>query len=65
MDENPKTIPTGFAPLDFIVTLVMPSISEPIIERWDNVVFPSSRTNPFVWRYAGQSLIFYIDGLIY
>lgn len=39
MDENPKTITTGFAPLDFIVTLVMPSISEPIIETWDNAVF--------------------------
>lgn len=39
MDENPATIPTGFAPLDFIVTLVMPSISQPIIETWDNVVF--------------------------
>lgn len=39
MDENPATIPTGFAPLDFLVTLVMPSISESIIETWDNVVF--------------------------
>ena len=39
MDENPATIPTGFAPLDFIVTLVIPSVSESIIETWDNVVF--------------------------
>ncbi|AWK07101.1 hypothetical protein HYN56_23865 [Flavobacterium crocinum] len=39
MDEDPKTIITGFAPLDFLVTLVMPSISESIIETWDNVVF--------------------------
>ena len=39
MDENPATIPTGFAPLDFLVTLVMPSISDPIIETWDNVVY--------------------------
>ena len=37
--KNPTTIPTVFAPLDFIVTLVMPSISESIIETWDNVVF--------------------------
>ena len=39
MDEKPKTIMTGFAPLDFLVTLVMPSISDPIIETWDNVVY--------------------------
>jgi hypothetical protein len=39
MDENPKIIPTGFAPLDFLVAMVMPSISNPIIEIWDNVVF--------------------------
>ncbi|EJG02507.1 hypothetical protein [Flavobacterium sp. F52] len=39
MDENPKTIPTGFAPLDFLVALVMPSISDPILETWDNVAF--------------------------
>ncbi|KAF2079028.1 hypothetical protein [Flavobacterium sharifuzzamanii] len=39
MDENPKIIPTGFAPLDFLVAMVMPSISNPIIEVWDNVVF--------------------------
>ncbi|KAF2082934.1 hypothetical protein [Flavobacterium sharifuzzamanii] len=39
MDENPKIIPTGFAPLDFLVAVVMPSISNPIIEVWDNVVF--------------------------
>ncbi|AWK07099.1 hypothetical protein HYN56_23855 [Flavobacterium crocinum] len=39
MDEDPKTIMTGFAPIDFIVTLVMPSISESIIETWDNVIY--------------------------
>ncbi|WP_433778160.1 hypothetical protein [Flavobacterium anhuiense] len=39
MDENPATIPTGFAPLDFLVTLVMPSITESIIESWDRPVY--------------------------
>ncbi|WP_146194635.1 hypothetical protein [Flavobacterium crocinum] len=39
MDEDPKTIMTGFTPLDFLVTLVMPSISESIIESWDRPVY--------------------------
>lgn len=39
MDENSATIPIGFTPLDFLVTLVMPSISQSNIETWDNVVF--------------------------
>jgi hypothetical protein len=32
MDEKPKIIPTGFAQLDFLVALVMPSIIEAILE---------------------------------
>ena len=39
MDENPKIIPTGFAPLDFLVAMVMPSIAESILESWDAPVF--------------------------
>ncbi len=35
MDENPKIIPTGFAQLDFLVAMVMPSIAESILESWD------------------------------
>ncbi len=36
MDENPKTIMTGFAPLDFVVAIVSPSITESIIASWDS-----------------------------
>ena len=39
MDGNPKTIMTGFAPLDFVVAMVSPSITESMIETWDNVVY--------------------------
>ncbi|AWK07105.1 hypothetical protein HYN56_23885 [Flavobacterium crocinum] len=39
MDEDPKSIMTGFAPLDFLVAIISPSITESIIETWDNVVF--------------------------
>jgi hypothetical protein len=38
MDENPKTIMTGFVPLDFVVAMVSPSITESIIETWDSFV---------------------------
>jgi hypothetical protein len=30
---------TGFAPLDFVVAMVSPSITESMIETWDNVVY--------------------------
>ncbi|MFH6950274.1 hypothetical protein ACHRV6_17400 [Flavobacterium sp. FlaQc-51] len=39
MDENPKTIMTGFAPLDFVVAMVSPSITESIIASWDSPVY--------------------------
>lgn len=39
MDENPKTIMTGFAPLDFVVAMVSPSITESIISSWDSPVY--------------------------
>ncbi|WP_428229309.1 hypothetical protein [Flavobacterium sp.] len=39
MDENPKTIMTGFAPLDFLVAMVSPSITESIIASWDSPVY--------------------------
>nr|WP_294932605.1 hypothetical protein [uncultured Flavobacterium sp.] len=39
MDEKSETIMTGFAPLDFVVTLLSPSITDPIKENWDNVVY--------------------------
>ena len=39
MDENPKTIMTGFAPLDFVVAMVSPSITESIISSWDGPVY--------------------------
>ncbi|MFC0780981.1 hypothetical protein [Flavobacterium sp. HJSW_4] len=39
MDENPATIMTGFAPLDFLTAVVSPSLTEPIKENWDAVVF--------------------------
>ena len=39
LDENPKTIMTGFAPLDFVVAMVSPSITESIIASWDSPVY--------------------------
>lgn len=39
MDEKPEFITTGYAPLDFLVAMVSPSITEPIKEIWDNVVY--------------------------
>jgi hypothetical protein len=39
MDEKSATIPTGFAPLDFIVTLIMPNITKFILESWDSPVY--------------------------
>lgn len=39
MDDKPALITTSFAPIDFIVAVLAPSILDPIKETWDNVVY--------------------------
>ncbi|MCV9932752.1 hypothetical protein OIU80_10700 [Flavobacterium sp. LS1R47] len=39
VDEKADTIITAFVPLDFLNAMVYPSIREPIVRIWDNVVY--------------------------